>query len=453
MLNPELLEHSCALRQRGNAHYVAGRVQAANSDYKSAISLLVDNLEGEDAALSVPARRELVLAASNSAACYLAEQRFSEAVAACSIALKQDPCHVKALYRRACARLGEGSTTCAAADLCALLRAEPDNAEARNLLEKINREPTSSSASLPSSNLEVAQQVGAATDQGPPPRKLFPKELRERVAYVPPPPVNGSPRQPATNLLLLLHGVGDTAAPFATMARTLQLPHTAALALQGPLLIPETDGGSAWFRVFDDDWELIEGQAGETRRIHSLAHTLHLMQELIHNLYHHGWPYSHIHLLGFSNGGTVVLELARRFIGMQRLGGIVAVSASFLRETISTFSNQPPLEYPPTRVLITHGKQDQVVSARDVQQTAAMLRSLHPQARADVETYDKGHCMPRDGVEMHSIMKFWSETLKAPAPPCSDDTDAVSFEIGQDHAGRESVMEAMAHSQRSQRQQ
>lgn len=34
---------------------------------------------------------------------------------------------------------------------------------------------------------------------------------------------------------------------------------------------------------------------------------------------------------GFSNGGTVVLELARRFIGMQRLGGIVAVSASFLR--------------------------------------------------------------------------------------------------------------------------
>lgn len=37
--------------------------------------------------------------------------------------------------------------------------------------------------------------------------------------------------------------------------------------------------------------------------------------------------------------------------------------------------------------------------------------------------------MPRDGVEMHSIMKFWSETLKAPAPPCSDDTDAVSFEV------------------------
>lgn len=67
----------------------------------------------------------------------------------------------------------------------------PSVQEARNLLEKINREPTSSSASLPSSNLEVAQQVGAATDQGPPPRKLFPKELRERVAYVPPPPVNG----------------------------------------------------------------------------------------------------------------------------------------------------------------------------------------------------------------------------------------------------------------------
>lgn len=50
---------------------------------------------------------------------------------------------------------------------------------------------------------------------------------------------------------------------------------------------------------FGRGW-VVQGQAGETRRIHSLAHTLHLMQELIHNLYHHGWPYSHIHLLGTS---------------------------------------------------------------------------------------------------------------------------------------------------------
>lgn len=33
---------------------------------------------------------------------------------------------------------------------------------------------------------------------------------------------------------------------------------TACLALSGPLPVPETDGGRAWYTAFDEDWEPIQ---------------------------------------------------------------------------------------------------------------------------------------------------------------------------------------------------
>jgi hypothetical protein len=49
------------------------------------------------------------------------------------------------------------------------------------------------------------------------------------------------------NLLVMLHGRGDTPAPFASLATKLNLPCTAALILAGPLEVPFTDGGREWF--------------------------------------------------------------------------------------------------------------------------------------------------------------------------------------------------------------
>jgi hypothetical protein len=44
----------------------------------------------------------------------------------------------------------------------------------------------------------------------------------------------------------------------AALAQRMQLPQTACLALSGPLEVPETGGGRAWFTAFDDEWELIQ---------------------------------------------------------------------------------------------------------------------------------------------------------------------------------------------------
>lgn len=50
----------------------------------------------------------------------------------------------------------------------------------------------------------------------------------------------------------------DTPKPYAALAARMALPQTATLALAGPMEVPETDGGRAWFQAFDEEWELIE---------------------------------------------------------------------------------------------------------------------------------------------------------------------------------------------------
>lgn len=67
----------------------------------------------------------------------------------------------------------------------------------------------------------------------------------------------------------------------------------------------------------------LQPSPGEKRRVESLASTLALLQhQLLPGLAAAGgWQPEQIQLLGFSQGGSVVLELARACKGDQRLGG------------------------------------------------------------------------------------------------------------------------------------
>lgn len=110
----------------------------------------------------------------------------------------------------------------------------------------------------------------------------------------------------------------------AALAKRMALPQTACLALSGPLAVPETDGGRAWFTVFDEDGELIKPcSPGERRRAESLATALQAMQQLLFDVLPAvgGWWPGQIQLLGFSQGGCVALELARCCKGDRQLGG------------------------------------------------------------------------------------------------------------------------------------
>eukprot|EP00879_Flechtneria_rotunda_P025739 GHRR01027378.1.p1 GENE.GHRR01027378.1~~GHRR01027378.1.p1 ORF type:complete len:149 (+),score=50.62 GHRR01027378.1:423-869(+) len=74
---------------------------------------------------------------------------------------------------------------------------------------------------------------------------LVPSDFVVGSQYLP------SPDGINANLLLLLHSLGDTPKAFTALAKRMVLPHTACLALSGPLRVPETNGGRAWYKAID----------------------------------------------------------------------------------------------------------------------------------------------------------------------------------------------------------
>ncbi|KAK3283376.1 hypothetical protein CYMTET_8924 [Cymbomonas tetramitiformis] len=250
-------------------------------------------------------------------------------------------------------------------------------------------------------------------------KSMIPKELRQGAIFA------DSPDGVNENLLLLLHGLGDKPAPYANLAKKMKLPQTATLAISGPLEIPMTDGGRAWYTTFDDDFELIQGVRGERRRLQSLEPTIALLQQLLQVLHEQGgWPYKRIHLFGFSQGGTVVLELVRRYSCPQVLGGAVAVSASLFSEVLLDSAGLQISESSEAKssggpgggstdsipVLITHGNQDKVLERRWVEQTRDGLNALGG-LEVTAQYFNKGHAMVAQEDEMSALMTFWARTL------------------------------------------
>lgn len=81
----------------------------------------------------------------NLSACKMKLSKFDEAITACNIALELDPLNVKALYRRAEARVKPGKSTAydqdlAISDLEKAMKGEPDNATVRSLLTRLREE-------------------------------------------------------------------------------------------------------------------------------------------------------------------------------------------------------------------------------------------------------------------------------------------------------------------------
>uniref|UniRef100_A0AAV1TE52 Phospholipase/carboxylesterase/thioesterase domain-containing protein n=1 Tax=Peronospora matthiolae TaxID=2874970 RepID=A0AAV1TE52_9STRA len=75
---------------------------------------------------------------------------------------------------------------------------------------------------------------------------------------------------PATqNLLLFLHGCGDSHDPFARLGEQMALPQTAVVSLRAPLELP-FDLGFAWVDDFDETGSVIPPDIPHERRSQSL---------------------------------------------------------------------------------------------------------------------------------------------------------------------------------------
>ncbi|KAI9513425.1 hypothetical protein F5148DRAFT_971789 [Russula earlei] len=230
-------------------------------------------------------------------------------------------------------------------------------------------------------------------------------------------PFSYSPSDDGTDedLLVLLHGLGDTHVPFGKLGRSLKLPQTATLALRAPEQVPYLyEHAFQWYPSFDPLGDVLT-RPDPTTAIDYVAGVLdHLVDDC-------GWPAPRVHLFGFAQGGGVAAESAlnwwrrrglrqpsrtlrmqpdaRASASAQPLGSVVTVGG-------------PLLSYPtlsaacPTPVLVFHRPLPNEPSlTRD-----AILAFRKGFSRV-IDVKLSGEGMPRSKDEWFPIMDLWSERL------------------------------------------
>lgn len=145
----ELLRFATEQKERGSAHFKAGRFRLAQERYSRVVELLPryrrplgshTSVEVfEDESQRQAARNLKNTSRLNLAACALKLDAYYAASRVCSEVLEEDPNNIKALYRRAQGLLGTKDHDDAAKDCRHILEHEPGNKEAQLLLHKIKQ--------------------------------------------------------------------------------------------------------------------------------------------------------------------------------------------------------------------------------------------------------------------------------------------------------------------------
>ncbi|KAK7189769.1 phospholipase/Carboxylesterase superfamily protein, partial [Paraphaeosphaeria sporulosa] len=139
------------------------------------------------------------------------------------------------------------------------------------------------------------------------------------LSITPPPPSH-----PATNILLLLHGLGDTHSAFTKLGTQLNLPETACLSLRAPAPLPFDLPGFHWGddMVFDQhsgEMDVDTGFAASTKVVLDTV----IKEGLIAKC---GYAAREIVLFGFAQGGMLALQVASSC--GEELGGVVSVGGA-----------------------------------------------------------------------------------------------------------------------------
>ncbi|KAG9313805.1 hypothetical protein JVU11DRAFT_6166 [Chiua virens] len=214
------------------------------------------------------------------------------------------------------------------------------------------------------------------------------------------------------NLLILLHGLGDSHTPFAKLGRSLHLPQTATLALRAPEQIPYLyEQAFQWYTSFDPLGDLIS-RPNPSSAIEVMTNVLdHLVGACT-------WSPNRIHLFGFGQGGSVAAESALAWWKPTLSGTKALVSNS--EQTSAPLSRQlgsvvsisgPLLSYPtlttpcPTPLVLFWRSS----VTKDVS-TAFSKGFSHVKQVAKPGTQGE-ESMLRSRDEWEPIMEFWSQVL------------------------------------------
>ncbi|KLO09755.1 hypothetical protein SCHPADRAFT_813738, partial [Schizopora paradoxa] len=237
------------------------------------------------------------------------------------------------------------------------------------------------------------------------------------------------------NLLILLHGLGDTHKPFAKLGKQLNLPQTAILALRAPEQIPFLYDEEAfqWYTSFSDLGEPITHPNPAPALALLTTVLTHLTQACC-------WQVHNIHLFGFAQGGSVALEFAVAWWKSQKRESTStppapATSTPPLQNATTSMASSRPTGSPlalasvvsiagppllqhalsskcPTPLFLFHRAPPSTTSSA----SSDAKRNFSDVREATFVDAKAGESMPRSRDEWAPIMEFWSQRLTRRAP-------------------------------------
>ncbi|MGZ3696329.1 MAG: alpha/beta hydrolase [Bdellovibrionota bacterium] len=189
-------------------------------------------------------------------------------------------------------------------------------------------------------------------------------------------------------LLLVMHGLGDSAEGYRFLPEFLKIPGLEYLVVNAP---DSYFTGFSWFDLFGNK------RAGITR-------SRELLFDAIGELEAQGWQTSQIGIFGFSQGCLMALDLACRY--PKKFGCVVGVSG------FMEFLDEYPEKLSPVareqKIMVTHGTLDSMLPYHE---TRAQIQAMQGMGLSiNWKEYSKDHTIdPR--AEVGDIRKFILKNL------------------------------------------
>lgn len=202
--------------------------------------------------------------------------------------------------------------------------------------------------------------------------------------------------------MLLLHGLGDTHAPFASFASKLNLPETACISLRGPAKLPFDLEGYHWGDdiVFDEGNGEMDVDTGFKRATKLVLEEI-IKQSLVGKC---GYKAREIMLFGFGQGGMVALNVAAEIGREDELGGVVSIGGA-----LPSSAPLPEVgKKSRTPVIACKGNRKSAVKEANVDKLKDTFEFV------EVKEWKKtGDGMPASREEMLPIMQFFARRLRS----------------------------------------
>ncbi|KAI9740481.1 MAG: hypothetical protein M1834_005061 [Cirrosporium novae-zelandiae] len=224
----------------------------------------------------------------------------------------------------------------------------------------------------------------------------FPASLT--LTITPPP----SGQQP-TNVLILLHGLGDTIASFTTLGKQMSLPETACISIQGPTPLPFDLPGFHWGDdiQFDQMSGRMDFDSGFSKSSKMLAHDV-IETALIQKC---DYKPREILFFAFGQGGMAALAASALLGSKQELGGVISIGGPLPSSVSPVSPSQPKARTP---VLILGGASETLITSSTVEKLKAFFEDVHHH-----QWKKTGDSMPKNRQEMLPIMQFFARRLRS----------------------------------------